>query len=171
MQRRISALLAICAIATSGLTLHVLSSRALRPDWLPVRVEDFALSIPHSPAYDGLAPYDMQSDGDEPGIRFGALVSAGTFSVREYYLSREARSDLLLLAQLRSGECGQAALRSIGSVTGVAYMVGGAKGCSRAFAFNQGRHTYVLRRFAGLGASPVVFGMAEARIIDSLQEL
>jgi hypothetical protein len=168
MPRLVSAFFIICAVAGAAFALV---PKPIKQEWVAVSLDNFTLTIPYSPTLIGPPPYEPQPVDGQPGIRFGDLVSAGTFRTREYYLFREERTDLDLLAQLRDGECGHTSLRSIGRVQGVAYMIGGAKGCSSAFAFNEGGHMYVLYRFAEFGAPPAPFGADEEKIIESLREI
>lgn len=168
MPRLLSAFFIMCAATGAAFAL---APKPIKQEWIAVSLDNFTLTIPYSPTLIGPPSYEPQPVDGQPGIRFGGLVSAGTFRTREYFLFREERTDLNLLAQLRGGVCGPASLRSIGRVQGVAYMIGGAKGCSSAFAFNEGGHTYVLYHFAEFGAAPAPFGVDEEKIIESLREI
>jgi hypothetical protein len=125
------------------------------PSWQTIKVNDFSLSVPYSPDWRiggvGLSLFDIGSppEKDRPTVSFGEPIDAGTYIVREYFLSQSDKKDLDILKMELSNLCVDhkpAEAVSLENIQGIKFSTGGAKGCSLGFAFNLGEYTYYIYR-------------------------
>ncbi|MFI5298315.1 MAG: hypothetical protein ACHREM_09475 [Polyangiales bacterium] len=133
--------------------------RSTAPSWVDAVRDGVELQVPYSPDWRvagiGISPIDVEPDTSEWLLRFGRPVNEGTFLTREYLLTREEpMSRTIMMIRYSAGCSGDrpATLVTLGDVPGVLHFVGGASGCSLAFAFTAEGHSYDLYHVPDLGA-------------------
>ncbi len=159
--------------------------RSAEPEWNTITFDRATLSIPYSSAWSvartTLSVFDTNATTGTVEISFGRPVTTGMSVIREYTLSQQPKISLDLthrnngslatLKDLLSCVDGYPAQRKrIGTITGIAYHFGGAKGCSTGFLFNQGNHSYDLTHIPDIGKQPSEITDEMERIITSVHE-
>ena len=162
-------------------------ARDAEPDWRTLTLNGFSLALPYSPGWSvstvGLSVYDQSenlSDSQSDSITFGRPVDFGMSISRQYGLSQMPKENLLqdprgfdLWSRFSEGCLGHpfAERELVGTINGIKYLVGGAKGCNLDFIFNVGEHTYDLSQSVDFGeVPPEVISDEMARIIKSVTE-
>jgi hypothetical protein len=175
---------AIACIAFLTLTGAGCAS-ALRPYaqtiWQTVQLNSFSVSVPYSKDWktsgNGLSVYeaDSRSEGSQV-IRFGKPADAGTYITREYFLFRDSRNSQpeqasleYLQSHLSCVDGFKSRIIEVGGRTGVEHHMGGAKGCSTGFVFNQGEYTYYLYRVPDIGKDSPPIDEEMRTIIQSIK--
>jgi hypothetical protein len=160
----------------------VLFQRDARPEWQAIQLRQFSVAVPYSKDWKfsdvGLSVFDTESvsEGTQT-IRFGRPADAGTSATREYFLFRRSHNqqpdgDSLEYLQ-RNLSCVDgfpSRIITIGNREGVEHHVGGAKGCSTGFVFNQGEYSYYLYRVPDIGKAAPDIDEEMEKIIQSIRQ-
>jgi len=167
MKRRIIACMAFLILTASA---------CVRSEWRAVKLDSFAVSVPYSKDWRSST---FEADPGSGGIqifRFGKPTNTGTSVTPEYFLYREQRSNQpeqasleYLKSNLRCVDGFAGRIVVIGDRTGVEHHMGGAKGCSTGFVFNEGEYSYYIYRVVDIGKGAPKIGEDMRKIIQSIK--
>lgn len=136
---------------------------------------DFSITIPYSPQWKietrPVLPYNeipsQQTGLDHNIFTFGKYVSGGTYVTREYTLDIQLDEKAPSEIQKTANECPDIidpttrklltpppSTVTVGDITGVTYLSGGAKGCATVYEFTiPGKLTGSLHQWSGMGTN------------------
>jgi len=162
-------------------------AREAEPEWRTTALDGFSVDVPYSPRWSvstvGLSVYDQGenlSDSQSNSVTFGRPIDFAMSISRQYGLSQTPKEQLFqdphgfdLWSRFSEGCPGHpfAERELVGTINGIKYLEGGAKGCNLDFIFNVGEHTYDLSQSVDFGETPPeVISDEMARIIKSVTE-